>query len=198
MGSSPATWSSSIACDPGPFTIAVRRFFPTGKKLRNMNPIVQEDGGHRTVELAWWGYLVNGQPATFPSINTRSERLMERTMSLPARAVVPATTWFEMQKPGRQWFQFEGPELDLFAMAAVTQPGHTPDGAAFTCYSIVMRPAPDPLIAVHDRTPLQIPASFLAEWLASGEPSRDVVEVAVAESDRVLRDVTAQAIAKRP
>ncbi|WP_100812159.1 MULTISPECIES: SOS response-associated peptidase family protein [unclassified Microbacterium] len=171
---------------------------PTGKNLRNVNPIVQERDGYRAVELAWWGYLVKGQPANFPSINTRSERLMERTAPLPARAVVPATTWFEMQKPSRQWFQFEGADLELLAMAAVTQPGRTADGTAFTCYSIVMRPAPDMLLSVHDRMPLLIPATFLAEWLASDAPSRDVVEIAVVESDRVLRGVTAQAIAARP
>ncbi|WP_363331597.1 SOS response-associated peptidase family protein [Microbacterium sp.] len=137
---------------------------PTGKNLRNLNPIVQERDGHRTLELAWWGYLINGAPAKFPSINTRSERLAERTGSLPTRAVVPATAWFEMQKPSRQWFQFDTRALELFAMAAVTQPGRAADGASFTCYSIIMRPATGALSAVHDRVPLLIPATSLTDW----------------------------------
>lgn len=171
---------------------------PTGKNLRNLNPIIQESDGHRTLDMAWWGYLINAEPAKFPSINTRSERLLERTSRLPARAVVPATTWFEMQKPSRQWFQFDSPFLELFAIATVTQPGRTADGASFTCYSIVMRPATDPLMAVHDRVPLLIPATFLTDWLTSDAPPREVVEAAVAESDRALRGVTAEPLTKRP
>lgn len=171
---------------------------PTGKNLRNLNPIVQERDGHRTLELAWWGYLINGAPAKFPSINTRSERLAERTGSLPTRAVVPATAWFEMQKPSRQWFQFDTRALELFAMAAVTQPGRADDGASFTCYSIIMRPTIGALSAVHDRVPLLIPATFLTDWLTSEAPPREVVETAVAESERILHDVTAEAVAKRP
>lgn len=171
---------------------------PTGKNLRNLNPIVQERDGHRTLELAWWGYLINGAPAKFPSINTRSERLAERTGSLPTRAVVPATSWFEMQKPSRQWFQFDTRALELFAMAAVTQPGRAADGASFTCYSIIMRPAIGALSAVHDRVPLLIPATFLTDWLTSEAPPREVVQTAVAESERILHDVTAEAVAKRP
>lgn len=165
---------------------------------RSWNPIVQERDGHRTLELARWGYLINGAPAKFPSINTRSERLAERTGSLPTRAVVPATSWFEMQKPSRQWFQFDTRALELFAMAAVTQPGRAADGASFTCYSIIMRPATGALSAVHDRAPLLIPATFLTDWLTSDAPPREVVETAVAESERMLHDVTAEAIAKRP
>lgn len=171
---------------------------PTGKNLRNLNPIIQEHDGHRTIEFAWWGYLINGAPAKFPSINTRSERLAERTGALPTRAVVPATSWFEMQKPSRQWFQFDTTALELFAMAAVTQPGRAADGASFTCYSIIMRPAIGALSAVHDRVPLLIPAAFLTEWLTSAAAPREVVETAVNESDRTLHDVTATAIAKRP
>lgn len=170
---------------------------PTGKNLRNLNPIIQERDGRRTLELAWWGYLINGEPAKFPSINTRSERLADRTSPLPTRAVVPATSWFEMQKPSRQWFQFDTRDLELFAMAAVTQPGRAADGASFTCYSIIMRPSTGALSAVHDRVPLLIPATFLADWLMSDAPPREVVETAVAESERVLRGVTAEAIAKR-
>jgi hypothetical protein len=33
---------------------------PTGKNLRNLSPIVVDDGGETTLEPAWWGFLVNG------------------------------------------------------------------------------------------------------------------------------------------
>lgn len=117
---------------------------PTGKNLRNLNPLVVASEGARVLEPAWWGYLVDGQPAKFPSINTRSERLQDRPGNARSRALVPATDWFEMQKPSRTWHEFGLEPGALFGMAAVTQRGRTPDGESVTCYSIVMRPAPAP------------------------------------------------------
>ena len=173
---------------------------PTGKNLRNLNPIVRESAGRRQLDLAWWGYLVDGAPSKFPSINTRSERLAERRGTLPSTAVVPATSWFEMQKPSRQWFSFgaDATSPQLFALAAVTQPGRTADGAAFTCFSVIMRPAPEHLADVHDRTPLLIPAAFMGDWLAGEAPPSELIAAAIAESDRALREVAVTPIAKRP
>ncbi len=45
------------------------------------------------------GFLIDGRPSRFPSINTRSERLQDRPGGLRGRAIVPATRWFELQKP---------------------------------------------------------------------------------------------------
>lgn len=175
-----------------------KTLLPTGINLRNLNPIVQERDGARTVELAWWGYLINGEPAKFPSINTRSERLIAKPGALRGRAIVPATMWFEMQKPSRQWFRFHESDNELLAMAAVTQPGRTIDGKLFTCYSIVMRPATDPLASIHDRTPLLLPAEFVSEWLTGDAEGGQLVEAAAAASERVLHDVASEPIVKRP
>ncbi|GAA2947852.1 hypothetical protein GCM10010458_36910 [Microbacterium luteolum] len=151
---------------------------PTGKNLRNLNPIVVQPETAPTLEPAWWGFLVNGEPAKFPSINTRSERLQDRPGGAKSRAIVPATSWYEMQKPSRQWHEFLVDDGALFGMAAVTQRGKTADGAWFTCYSIVMRPAPEHLAGVHDRMPVLIPTSFAEEWLTA-DTGRDVVDEAL-------------------
>jgi putative SOS response-associated peptidase YedK len=171
---------------------------PTGKNLRNLKPIIRDVDGRRELELGWWGYLVNGAPAKFPSINTRAERLMERQGQSPSRAIVPATAWFEMQKPARQWFRFGTDTNQLFALAAVTQAGRTSDGAEFTCYSIVMGPASDELAHVHDRTPVLIPANFVSEWLTSDAPSRDLIDDALTESEGALKDIIPAPVEARP
>ncbi|GAB3796515.1 hypothetical protein GCM10028798_06570 [Humibacter antri] len=171
---------------------------PTGKNLRNLNPIIQASGGRRVLQPGWWGYLVRGEPARFPSINTRSERLAERTGPLPERVIVPATSWFEMQKPGRQWFQFGQEALALFAMAAIAQPGRTSDGATFTCFSIVMRPAPDALASVHDRSPLLVPAAFVDQWLTGSGTPAELIDASIAESETALAAIDVMPIAKRP
>lgn len=169
---------------------------PTGKNARNLNPIVTAPDGERALEWAWWGYLVGGEPAKFPSINTRSEKLRTARGAAPTRAIVPATRWFEMQKPQRTWHEFSSGEL--FAMAAVTRPGRTPDGQEFTCYSIVMQDSPDVLADVHDRSPILIPADFVTEWLTSDHAIADLVDEAVALSTAALTSVTASPIASRP
>lgn len=151
---------------------------PTGRNLRNLNPLVVQPENTPVLEPAWWGFLVGGEPAKFPSINTRSERLQERPGALKSRGIVPATSWFEMQKPSRQWHEFLVDDGALFGMAAVTQRGRTADGATFTCYSIVMRPAPAHLAGVHDRMPMLIPAAFAEEWLTA-DADREVIDEAL-------------------
>ncbi|MEN0023610.1 SOS response-associated peptidase [Microbacterium sp. LWO14-1.2] len=164
---------------------------PTGKNLRNLNPIVVQPDAAPILEPAWWGFLVGGEPSKFPSINTRSERLQDRPGGLKTRALVPATSWYEMKKPERVWHEFLVDDGALFGMAAVTQRGRTADGTWFTCYSIVMRPAPEGLADIHDRMPLLIPASLSHDWLTA-EPTREIIDEAIAASDEVAARVTAR------
>ena len=130
------------------------------------------------LEPAWWGFLIGGEPSKFPSINTRSERLQERPGGLKTRALVPATSWYEMKKPERVWHEFVVDDGALFGMAAVTQRGRTADGESFTCYSIVMRPAPPHLAGIHDRMPLLIPAGLSDDWLTA-EPTKEIIDEAL-------------------
>ncbi|WP_105567773.1 SOS response-associated peptidase family protein [Microbacterium halophytorum] len=169
---------------------------PTGKIKRNLNPIITAPDGARRLERGWWGYLVNGEPAKFPSINSRSERLSTGRGPLPPRALVPATRWFEMQKPQRAWHEFATGEL--FAMAAVTRPGRTADGEEHTCYSIVMQDAPDRLTGIHDRSPVLVPHDFADEWLTSGAPAAELIDEAVSLSRGVLEGVSAAEMSGRP
>ncbi|WP_259606469.1 SOS response-associated peptidase [Microbacterium neungamense] len=142
------------------------------------------------LEPAWWGFLVNGAPARFPSINTRSERMQEKPGALRGRAIVPTTGWYEMQKPQRRWHEFGLGKGVLFGMAATTQRGRTPDGEWVTCYSILMRPAPEHLAALHDRVPVLVPASFAQEWLTE-EASRELIDGALQAAATLDERITA-------
>jgi len=159
---------------------------PTGKNLRNLNPILT---GVSDMELAWWGYLVNGAPAGFASINTRSERLAHSKGALPDRAIVPVSFWREMAKPARVWHHFNAPENRLLGLAAVTRPGRTADGTHYTCYSIVMQPAAPHLEHIHDRMPLLINPGFAEEWLTAPSPSGALVEAAIAAAAPVNEQI---------
>lgn len=150
---------------------------PTGRNLRNLNPIVRFEA-EPVLDPAWWGYLVDGAPARFPSINTRAERLQDRPGGMRTRALVPTTGWFEMQKPQRVWHEFGLGAGVAFGMAAVTQRGRTPEGEWVTCYSIVMRPAPAHLASLHDRVPVLIPPAFATEWLTA-DADRELIDEAL-------------------
>ena len=163
---------------------------PTGKNLRNLNPIIR---GEREVEFAWWGFLIGGEPSKFPSINTRSERLKEKPGNANNRALVPATSWLELQKPSRDWYSFG--TGDVFAMAAVTQSGKPTGGDWLTCYSIVMQPAREDLVELHDRMPLLIPEDFYDDWLdpaRQGDPG--LIDAALAASQEIVARVTASLV----
>ncbi len=164
---------------------------PTGKNLRNLNPLIVQPEGTPALESAWWGFLIGGEPSKFPSINTRSERLQDRPGGLKTRGIVPATSWYEMQKPQRKWHEFLVDDGALFGMAAVTQRGRAADGTWFTCYSIVMRPALDHLAELHDRMPLLIPASLSHDWLTA-EPTREIIDEAILASDEIAARVSAR------
>lgn len=170
---------------------------PTGKNLRNLNPVITARDAEPVLETAWWGFLVGGEPAKFPSINTRSERLQDRPGGLRTRAIVPASSWFELQKPSRVWHRFALGEGALFGMAAVTQRGRSADGEWYTCYSIVMRPAPPHLAGVHDRIPLLIPPSLGEDWLTAG-PTRELIDEAILASDELTERITAVPQSARP
>ena len=170
---------------------------PTGKNARNLNPIVRETDAGRVLEEAWWGYLVDGEPAKFPSINARSERLRDRPGGANRRVLVPATGWFEMQKPSRDWYSFG--TGTPFMMAAVAQRGIPTGGEEVTCYSIVMRPAVDGLAHIHDRMPVLLPISFHADWLdPSVSGSRELIEAALDASNTMTGQVSASQVTKRP
>ncbi|WP_439902801.1 SOS response-associated peptidase family protein [Microbacterium azadirachtae] len=169
---------------------------PTGRLLRNLNPILLPSDAAPRLEEAWWGFLIDGKPSRFPSINTRSERLQDRPGGLRGRAIVPATRWFEMQKPSKTWHEF-GLDGALFGMAAVTQRGRAEDGSWFTCYSIVMQPAPERLAGIHDRMPVLIPAGFANDWLA-GEPTRELMDEALLASADTTRWVQAATMTSAP
>lgn len=170
---------------------------PTGRNLRNLNPLVVPHDGQAALEPAWWGFLVDGQPSKFPSINTRSERLQDQPGKMRTRAIVPATAWFEMRKPERVWHEFTLDDGALFGMAAVTQRGRTPDGEWVTCYSIVMAPAPDHLVEVHDRMPVLIPASMGNAWL-SAAPERELIDEALLASAELAERISAAPASHTP
>ncbi|HRP99118.1 MAG TPA: SOS response-associated peptidase family protein [Terrimesophilobacter sp.] len=160
---------------------------PTGIRAKNLNPLIQREG----FTEAWWGHLVDGKAASYPSINSRIERLSTWTKPI-STAIAPASYWREMQKPQKVWHHLEH-SGDLLGLAAVTQPGIHADGTEYICYSLVMRPAASQIEAMHDRMPLLIGPGFADEWLTSTASAGELLDAARAASEPLSVKVTAHA-----
>lgn len=171
---------------------------PTGINARNLNPLLVPKGTDASrITPAWWGFLVDGKPAKFPSINTRVERLIDRPAQASRRAIVPATNWFEQQKPSKVWHRYDLGADRLFGIGAVAQLGRTSDGTDYICYSIVMRDANPETTEIHDRMPLLIAPEVSDDWLHA-ESSRELIEHSLEASDAVANEVRIEALKSRP
>lgn len=158
---------------------------PTGVHALNLNPIVRERAREgerrRTIDLAWWKLWVGGQPAKFPAINARVEKLLTSgAWSGPTksrRALVPVTSYLEK---GRSFELAEG----LFALAGIYNVTQRPDDTWMVSYAIVTRPAAPNVADIHDRMPLIVRPELYDEWL---DPTRigdqSLVDEVLAASD---------------
>lgn len=162
---------------------------PTGRIKRNLNPVIR--GG--AFELAWWGFLAGGEPVKFPSINTRVESLQDKPGKANTRVLVPASYWFEHEKPSKKRYSFTLPGRELFGIAAIAQTASLDEGT-ITTFSIITQPAAPHITAIHDRMPLVLQPSMYANWLDEGEAgSRELVDAAIASSAELTGTVAAAA-----
>lgn len=157
---------------------------PTGSRARNLNPIVRErerDGRvERSIDLAWWKLWVGGEPAKFPAINARSERLLDsgawRRPFERGRVLVPATEYHEK---GHRFTLDEG----LFAFAGLSTVTKQADGDWMVSYAIVTRSPAAHIAGIHDRMPLILPRGLWDAWLDHARAGdRDLLDEAIAAS----------------
>ncbi|MEJ6549850.1 SOS response-associated peptidase family protein [Corynebacterium sp. USCH3] len=135
----------------------------TGKKARNLNPLITADeDGHRELDLAWWWIHLGNQPAEFSAFNARDDRLLSsRAWKGPFkqhRALAPATWYVEKGK------HFALPDGETFGIASITTTAQTDDGDMLT-YALVTRDAVDEAATVHPRMPLILPRDLHDDWL---------------------------------
>lgn len=147
---------------------------PTGRRARNLNPLVHEGRGERRVDLGWWGLHIGGAPAPYSAFNSRDDKLLRSWRDpFQRRALLPATWYTEKGS------DFGLPGAGLFTIAAIVTPVGRGDGEKFLSYSMVTREAIGEAATAHHRMPLVVPPSIRDEWLS---PSR-------AGDEALVRDV---------
>lgn len=136
----------------------------TGRNALNLNPIIREIDGERTLDLAWWWiWYDNSGPVKFSAFNSRDDKLL-RSWKRPFqhRALLPASWYVEKKQ------RFELPTGEPFGIAAITSTITRDDGSLLTTYSMVTRDAPAGSEAanVWHRMPLILPQDMHDEWLS--------------------------------
>lgn len=137
----------------------------TGRRARNLNPIIHEGAGERRVELAWWWLHVGAEPAPFNAFNSRDDRLLRSWRDgFQRRALLPASWYVE------QGVRFALPEDEVFGIAAIVAPVPQPSGAPLLSYSMVTRDAVGRAAETHHRMPMLLPRRLHGAWLDPARP----------------------------
>ncbi len=160
----------------------------TGKRARNVNPLIRDTGSGRELHYGWWWLWVGGAPAKFSAFNSRDDALTRRWRgAFQTRALLPATWYIEK----KQHFALE--DGALFGIAAITTEADDADGSPLTSYSMVTRHGVgDAEHVLSDRgearMPLILPREFHDTWL---DPERAgdaaLIADAVAASEEICR-----------
>ncbi|MBD3689559.1 SOS response-associated peptidase [Nanchangia anserum] len=130
---------------------------------------------HRQLRCLEWGLIAHwSRDDSHPMINARAETITEkptfRSAARKRRCLVPATGYYEWQPcpQGKEpWFFSAGPDDPVMAFAGVYEAWRSgPDQPWRRTVAILTRPAADAHGHIHDRSPLIVPASRFADWLA--------------------------------
>lgn len=146
--------------------------------------VVDELSGRRQLRVVKWGLIPAWQKdltKSKPLINARSESVAEkpsfRDAFRTARAIVPATGWYEWKTIGldpgdktKQPFYLHHPENQLLAFAGILSAIKTDSGWLRTM-AILTTSACAELEKVHDRMPVILAEADWAKWLSPATDS---------------------------
>lgn len=160
----------------------------TGRRARNLNPVIRHDGGQTDVSLAWWSLpRANGGDA----FNSRDDSLLRHWhTAFQRRALLPAN-WYD---EGRKRWGLPGKAT--FAIAAITAMRIDDEGHEHLAYSMVTRRGVGEASTVvgsrgESRMPLVLPQELWADWLDPERPGDvDLVAGAQHASEEISRAMT--------
>ncbi|WP_449280767.1 SOS response-associated peptidase family protein [Leucobacter sp.] len=160
----------------------------TGRRARNLNPIIHAGYGDPVVELAWWWLHVGGEPAPFSAFNSRDDTLLRKWREpFQRRAILPAHWYVEKGST------FALPGDELFGIAAIVTPVPQPasqPGGLLMSYSMVTRDAVARATEAHPRMPMLLPRDFHGTWLDPERPGdAALLAAAIGASTEICAEV---------
>lgn len=159
----------------------------TGRKARNLNPLITAPEGKRQLDLAWWWLHLGNEPAQFSAFNARDDKLLHsRVWKKPFaqhRGLAPAHWYIEKGQ------RFELPDAQGFAIATIVATSQQLEGDLLS-YALVTRDAVAEAATVHPRMPLLLPEELHDDWLDPNlHGDEELLAEALAASESLSRQV---------
>lgn len=159
----------------------------TGRKARNLNPLITAPEGKRQLDLAWWWLHLGNEPAQFSAFNARDDKLLHsRVWKKPFaqhRGLAPAHWYIEKGQ------RFELPDAQGFAIATIVATSQQPEGDLLS-YALVTRDAVTEAATVHPRMPLLLPEELHDDWLDPNlHGDEELLAEALAASEHLSQQV---------
>lgn len=165
-------------------------------------PVVRLAEGARDFVLMRWGFIPGWvkDVKSFPLvINIRGESAADKPSFRAAltrrRCLMPADGFYEWQRTGtgrqsenRAWL-FRRPDRGLFALAALWETWHSPDGSEIDTVALVNGPANGLMAAIHERCPVIVDPADHDAWLDPNAEARHVVPLLRPPPDDLLEMV---------
>lgn len=135
--------------------------------------------------LVRWGFVPGWAREIMPGrplINARSETVYEKASFKNAirrrRCLIPADGFYEWQGdvPGKKqaWF-IHRPGESLFAFGGIWEHWTAPDGSELESAAMLTTTPNQPVLAIHDRSPVVIMPEDFARWLSKDEKVEDLL-----------------------
>jgi putative SOS response-associated peptidase YedK len=149
--------------------------------------ITAGDGGPR-LEMMKWGlvpFWAKDPNIGYKLINARDDTVFEKPMwrnvILRKRALIPASGFYEWQKPNepkgrKRPFYIRPKQTGLFSFAGVWDSWRDAGGLEWRTYSIVTTEPNKEMARVHSRMPVMLSPQDEAAWLDPSKSSRAAVE----------------------
>lgn len=146
-------------------------------------PVVleSEDGIDREIRMMRWGLIpswAKDKSIGNKLFNARSETVMEKPAFRKAyekrRCVIPASGFYEWQKPSKQPYYFTAPD-GIFPFAGLWERWNSPEGELVDSFTILTTEANDTVRPVHGRMPVILSHNLVGAWLTSA-PDKELLE----------------------
>lgn len=140
------------------------------------NPVVLDDN---TLRLMRWGMTnpYNKQPIINSRLETVKEKFMFKKLIVESRCLIPATSFFEWEKPSKIKREITIVDQKIFSMAGIYRLFKTDNNVEWYEFSILTMPANKEMESVHDRMPVILNAVDELKYLNKKIPLNEVLSL---------------------
>ena len=148
-----------------------KEIFPT-----TQNPVILQN---HTFRLMKWGLTnpYNKQPIINSRLETVAQKPMFKKLIVESRCLIPATSFYEWEKPNKVKREITLLDQEIFSMAGIYRLFKTEDNKELYEFSILTMPANKDIETLHDRMPVILNSTAELLYLNEKTPLRKVLQL---------------------